>query len=189
MCFEEIEPRDLFYRVARELIDLSARQATSISVPEALAVLLQTWNRRFYLARYRGRFPGEHFRDIEALVALHASSLDAFASRPIEELTEDDGPGVEAAFADFEAVLGPVGAAKALHLLAPRFFAIWDRKIAAAMGCALGRMGSNAPRYWRFMQLQCEECRELGGELQWGSGLLKRLDELNYCRYTKELEL
>ena len=39
--FQRIEPRDLFYRVAIELIDLSLQKKTKVTVPEALAVLLQ----------------------------------------------------------------------------------------------------------------------------------------------------
>lgn len=51
------------------------------------------------------------------------------------------------------------------------------------------RLGTNAPRYWRFMEITRAECMELGGEQRWGRGLLKRLDEFNYCRYTKRLDV
>jgi hypothetical protein len=187
--FEEVEPRDLFYRVAIELIDLARRGDTGISEAEALAVLLQTWNRRFYVAQFRGRFPKEHFEAIEALLTEQAAVLSAVAERPIEGLADADRPMVEALFAEFEAVLRPVGAVKALHLLAPRFFPLWDGEIAKGKGCAIGDTGTNARRYWRFMQIALAECRELGGEGRWGPGLLKRLDELNYCRYTRRLEL
>lgn len=73
-AFEANEPRDLFYRAATELVSLALEGRTSLSVAEALAVLLQTWNKMFYQ------------------------------------------------FKAFEEILGPVGAAKCLHLLAPRFF-------------------------------------------------------------------
>jgi hypothetical protein len=86
-------------------------------------------------------------------------------------------------FADFERLLGPVGAGKALHLLAPRFFPLWDRGIAAKKkGCRLQRAGTNAPRYWRFMTITRDEVVALGSEAKRGEGLLKRLDEYNYCR-------
>jgi hypothetical protein len=184
--FETSEPRDLFYRVALELIDLSRGGITEISVAEALSVLLQTWNRRFYIARYRGKFPAAHFQRIEELLSRNADDLSACRERRLEDLTADDAAQARALFGAFECILGPVGAAKALHLLAPRYFPLWDRAIATASGCGLGPMGSNASRYWRFMQLQCAECRELGGEASWGEGLLKQLDEFNYCRHTLE---
>ena len=50
--FADKEARDLFYRVATELVDRAFKQETQISVGESIAVLLATWNRRFY---QRGR--------------------------------------------------------------------------------------------------------------------------------------
>lgn len=47
-AFQSNEPRDLFYRAATELVDLAIRGKTSLSVAEALAVLLQTWNQAYY---------------------------------------------------------------------------------------------------------------------------------------------
>ena len=44
LVFEAREPRDLFYRTATALIDLALRGETEVSIGEALAVLLQTWN-------------------------------------------------------------------------------------------------------------------------------------------------
>jgi hypothetical protein len=67
--FETNEPRDLFYRVATELVDLALRGATSLTVAEALAVLLQTWNKTYY--QYR-KFDNAHFAEYCAAVG-HAS--------------------------------------------------------------------------------------------------------------------
>ncbi len=78
-----------------------------------------------------------------------------------------------------------MGAAKALHLLAPRFFPLWDRAIAKAYGLPLGERGKNAARYHRFMAIAKRQCEDLGGERAVGQNLLKALDEYNYCRYTK----
>jgi hypothetical protein len=184
--FENRESRHLFYPVALELIEVAQRDTTArISVAEALSVLLQTWNRRFYVSKFRGRFPKRHLREIERLLEDHRHTLDLYRDRMIEDVTDEDEPAVERLFADFENVLGPVGAAKALHLLAHRFFPIWDREIAIAYGCRVGRKGSNGARYWRFMQLVAEDCQMVGGEQKWGEELLKRLDEFNFCHYTK----
>src|SRR5580704_6818764 len=59
-AFHQREPRNLFYRVATELIDLSIRKATTLSVSEALSVLLQTWNKSFY--RFHDGFSEKHLR-------------------------------------------------------------------------------------------------------------------------------
>jgi hypothetical protein len=48
--------------------------------------------------------------------------------------------------------MGPVGAAKALHVLAPRFFALWDRPIARSASLYLKKRGANASLYWRWMR-------------------------------------
>jgi len=118
-AFETNEPRDLFYRAATELVTLALDAKTSLTVAEALAVLLQTWNKMFY--QYR-RFDRQHFTDIERLINDHHSILITFRQRSIESFNQEDDSKVARIFRVFEEVLGPVGAAKCLHLLAPRFF-------------------------------------------------------------------
>jgi hypothetical protein len=84
------------------------------------------------------------------------------------------------AFGDFEAALGPVGAANALRLLAPRFLPLWDRAIAIAIQYTrhLRRTGTNGGHYLEFMR----ECREqsiaVGGDTATAErNMLKALDE------------
>ena len=88
-------------------------------------------------------------------------------------------------FGSFEDVLGPVGAVKALHLVAPRFFPLWDRRIAKAYGLPLKKRGKNADRYFRFTVVTERQCEALSGEHSMEQNLLKILDGYNYCRYTK----
>jgi len=180
--FETNEPRDLFYRAATELVDLAIRGATSLSLAEALAVLLQTWNRAFY--RFR-KFNLQHFSDIECCLNDHEQVLLSFRQRSIESFCEEDEIVVKRVFGDFEEILGPVGAAKCLNLLAPRFFPLWDRAIAQAYGLALRQRGRNAERYCHFMRISQGQCKALRGRQVSGRNLLKALDEYNYCRYTK----
>ena len=149
-------------------------------------MVLQTWNRRFYVSTGI-RSDSQHFAEIESLLERHAQALDHYRGRGIQSLAPDEQADVEAIFDEFEEVLRPVGAAKALHLLAPRFFPIWDRSIASGAGFWLGKRGTNANRYWRWMLRTQRECQQVGGETTWGPGLLKRIDELNYCRYTIEV--
>lgn len=139
--FTEREPRDLFYRVATELIDLARRHQTTITVVEALAVLLQTWNARYYVSQHHGKFPHEHFDRLEELLKRHDAALTAYRMRPIESLAPGDQRTIEALFADFESLLGAVGAAKALHLLAPRFFPLWDTASRPSTGAGSGYPG------------------------------------------------
>lgn len=177
------EPRDLFYHAATELVALAIRGATSLSLAEALAVLLQTWNRAFY--RFR-KFSLQHFSDIERCLNHHEQILLSFRQRSIESFREEDEIVVKRVFGDFEEVLGPVGAAKCLHLLAPHFFPLWDRSIARAYGLTLGQRGRNAERYCHFMRITKDQCKVLDGERIDEHNLLKALDEYNYCKYTKQ---
>jgi len=180
--FELNEPRDLFYRATTELVDLALRGATSLSVAEALAVLLQTWNRAFY--RYRA-FDRQHFSDIEHVTSSYQQDLTGFRQRSIESFSDEDEVMVKRLFGSFEKVLGPVGAAKGLHLLAPRFFPLWDRAIAHAYGLRLKQRGKNADAYCLFMAVTKAHVIDLGGEQSVGRNPLKAIDEYNYCKYTK----
>jgi len=183
-AFEANEPRDLFYRAATALVELAlAGNQPPLSVAEALAVLLQTWNKMFYLRR---RFDSQHFADIERLIRDHHSILITFRQRSIQSLNQEDESEVVRVFKAFEEVLGPVGAAKCLHLLAPRFFPLWDGAIADAYGLPLRQKGRNAERYQRFMEIVKEQVQSLGGEQAIGRNPLKALDEYNYCKYTKK---
>jgi len=181
-AFEANESRDLFYRAAMELVALALDGKTSLSVAEALAVLLQTWNKMFY--QYR-RFDSRHFADIERLIRDHHSILITFRQRSIQSLNQEDESEVVRVFKAFEEVLGPVGAAKCLHLLAPCFFPLWDRAIAKAYGLPLRQKGKNAERYRRFMEIVKEQVQSLGGEQVIGRNPLKAIDEYNYCKHTK----
>jgi hypothetical protein len=179
--FEAYEPRDLFYRAATELVSLALEGKTTLSVAEALAVLLQTWNSQRY--RY-DHFDAEHFRELEVVVSLHRSTVAAFRLRSIMKFTTGEFQVISDVFTAFELVLGPVGAAKALHLLAPQFFPLWDRAIAKFYGISLGKAGQNSGGYLQFMTIAVSQIAQLKGNNEC-SGLLKRIDEFNYCRFTK----
>lgn len=133
--FEMNEPRDLFYRSATELVGLALREPGRLAVADALAILLQTWNKNYY--RFHKSFNAAHFAEIDALLVKYGTELKAYRERKIEGLCDADEKDVLAIFEEFETVLGPVGAAKALHLLAPTFFPLWDRTIAKKYGVPL----------------------------------------------------
>jgi hypothetical protein len=151
------EPRDLFYTVATELIELSMEGKTSISVPEALAVLLQTWNRTYY--RFRGAFDEGHLRKLERLCESTQTTTATFRSRSIESFESGDEDLARLLFAKFQEVVSPVGAAKCLHLLAPGFFPLLDRAIAKAYRINLDHCAFDG--YVTFMKTVGEQCRLL----------------------------
>ncbi len=182
-AFEQNEPRDLFYRAATELVDQAIQGNSSLSLAEALAVLLQTWNSAYY--RYYA-FDNQHFTDIENIVKLHYRLLLKIRKRSIETLFDGDEPKIKQVFMDFEEVLGPVGAAKCLHLLAPKFFPLWDRAIAKAYNLPLKNRGHNADSYCFFMEISKDQCESIRQKKTVLTNPLKAIDEYNYCRYTKQ---
>jgi hypothetical protein len=186
--FQKVEPRTLFYRVAIELIDLSLQGKTKFTLPEALAILLQTWNKALY--RFQP-FDEQHFSEIENIINAKMTDLLLFRKRSIEDFEIKDPPVVGELFCDFEMVLGPVGAAKSMHLLAPRFFPLWDRAIAKAYKIYLKKKGGNAALYIRFMEKTREQVKQVKMEMEQSGrmlaiddNLLKAVDEFNYCTYT-----
>jgi hypothetical protein len=168
------------YRAAVALVDLAVRKKVDLTVGECLAVLLQSWNRAYY--QYHGGFDSRHFDQIEQLLANHSATLALYKKRSIQRFSPADEPAVRQMFKSFELVLGPVGAAKALHLLAPRFFALWDNAISVKYRVRLQARGWNADRYCRFMVITSKQVKSLGGEQAIGRNPLKALDEYNYCK-------
>jgi len=79
----------------------------------------------------------------------------------------------------------PVSASKALHLLAPKFFPLWDEKIARAYRCYYN--ANPAEKYISF----CKNTKIIADKvkdcnIQSDRTLIKLLDEYNFSKYTKK---
>ena len=143
-------------------------------------MLLQTWNREYY--RFRGGFTERHFSDIEQLIDSNKAALERFRPRDIVSFNGADEDLVRLLFSRFAQVLGPVGAAKCLHLLAPMFFPLWDRAIAKGYRINLDNCAFDEyVGFMRTVRQQCVRVREEGAE--WAD-MLKAIDEFNYCTFT-----
>ncbi len=181
--YREIEPRDLFYRAAVDLVDRAWPGSTGpLSLGEALAVLLFTWNKAYYQFRPPDK---DHIERLEHLVDRHLRIITTLRGVRLSSRTANAGD-LAPLFEDFELLLGPVGAAKALHVLAPTLFPIWDRTIANAYRCALTSRGTNATKYLRFMELTAQQCDRLEASGDSPADLVKALDEWNYVNFTRK---
>ena len=186
-AFRAHEPRDSMYRVALFLLDHWWGDHTRMV--DALTVLLLTWNGAFY--RY-GPFDQDA---LERCLKHHWDTIENFHQREIASLRESDRDPLKALFLSLLDALriaqgkkagarSPVSVAKTLHLLAPDFLPIWDDRIARAYKCAYSLDPSDS--YLRF----CNQIRDIAADLRphvpgSHSTLLKRIDEYNYAKFTK----
>jgi hypothetical protein len=180
--FLEKEPRDLFYRVATHLVEEAFSNQNRLSLAEALSVLLQTWNQSFY--RFHP-FSNRNLADIELLLVEHKNEIEQYRIRNISSLKDSEEGEIVSIFQSFEAVLGPVGAAKTLHLLAPEFFPIWDRTIAVAYNHPLSEAGTNGKKYFEFAKDVKDQIPSIAESLPNGVTAIKAIDEYNYCHFSK----
>jgi hypothetical protein len=161
-------------------MERALRGHTEFSQSDAIAVLLMTWNRRFYVQRQRP-FDEQDYKQLDVLLTQHAELLDQFRRRSIESFNSDDDARIVELFDSFKAVVGATGVAKALHIRAPRFFPLWDSIIAPK---AYGLYQRNAASYIRLIQMTQRQIEEAGGESAFSLNPVKAIDEWNYCRFT-----
>ena len=190
-AFEDWEPRDSMYRVSTFLV--GEWWGDPAKLVDALSVLLLIWNGAFY--RYGSFDEGL----LETCLGENQGKLNSFRERNIGSFCEADEPETEKLFILLSRALkragdgieSPVSAGKALHLLAPEFFPLWDQYIAPAYSCPyMGELASVA--YIAFTRKTRTIAVQLNAELagdprkEWLSKktLLKRIDEYNYMRYT-----
>ena len=186
-AFRKYEGRDSMYRVATFL--LREWWGQHEKMVDALAVLLLTWNGAFY----RGAtFKKER---LERCLRENWHLIQRFRRRDIRSLGRADHPSVEELFLAMLKALerrggkvararSPVGTAKALHLLAPQFFPIWDSAIAWQYRCDY--TDDPVQAYLRFCGIMQRLVRDLAPRVkQTAEPMLKRIDEYNYAKYTQ----
>lgn len=186
--YEKHEKRDAMYKVASFLI--SHFWGNYSDMADGLGVLLLTWNQAFY--RY-GIFD---FDKLEECITENFQRIESFRNRDILSLSDEDENDIKDLFNKFLEVLqissgemegkkSPVAVAKALHLLAPKFFPLWDDKIAKAYKCYYAQ--NPAEKYVSFckiMKIIAERFQNYITRPE--KTLIKLIDEYNYSKYTKE---
>lgn len=202
------ESRDAMYRVAVRLVE--EWRDNPADVADAIGVILLTWNQAAY------RYGTIDFELIERFIIQQRHILDSFENRSIRSFNmKDDGKTILALFdktLDALVISGaerrsPVGASKALHILAPNFFPLWDGKIAKGTGYRWYRSDQASKKYIEFMDMVKNTvgrldrkyatgpkvkglpvAKDLAGALSKLGGrkktILKFLDEYYYAKYT-----
>ena len=189
-AFRAYEKRDAMYKVATFLVEHHWGKPGEMA--NALGVVLLTWNNAFY------RYGSFDFCALEELLCRSMRALKMYRDRDILSFIGEDETKIVGLFNAFldalkiaggkkKGVKSPVSVAKALHLLAPAFFPLWDDKIAKGYGRYYAGKDASA-QYLAFMRISRDMADALWGKVETGGAtLLKVIDEYNYARFTKHL--
>jgi len=185
--YESREKRDAIYKVATFIISYYWGQPFDMA--NGLGVLLLTWNQAFY--RY-GTFD---FDELERCVDVNFKVLENFRNRDITSLSDSDEKYIITLFKEFLKALqiksgkmqgrtSPVAVSKALHLLAPDFFPIWDQKIAKAY--VYNYYKNPEKKYLLFCRIIKTIADKVKGYIvPSDKTLIKLIDEYNFSKYTE----
>lgn len=177
-AYAKAEPRDIVYAVSRDLIEQAYAGQSRYSRSESVALLLMSWNAVFYRPRPQKLLT--LCDDLDRLVDKHARDIETYRGRLVSTYSEpDDASRVAALYADFVSVLWPVGSAKALHVLAPAFFPIWDTYIAAGFRLLITPPERSIGSYLGLMQF----VQRFAAQSQI-TDPVKALDEWAFVRFT-----
>ena len=190
--FRKHEQRDAMYKVATRLVkDYWGKHE---EVTDGLGVLLLTWNQALY--RY-GMFD---FSRLEQFLRRRDKELNTYRNRDIAEWADSDDQAVQDIFNELLNALisigkdgvnrkSPVAVAKALHLLAPAFFPLWDIAIAKGYGCYWYYSEDASSKYIAFSKKITDFCNYLKQNNvtdKTGMTLIKIVDEYNYSKFTQQ---
>ena len=163
---------DYVYYLATDLMRTDERA-------QGIMLLLIVWNPYF-----RYHMPTwEHFNGVEEVLREKRRAIADFAQRSISTMKDTERSAVVDLFEALDGVpgIGPTGAAKSVHLLAPDFFPLWDENIAEAYS------SYDVGGYWSFMLATKRQYENVEREWRLDVGILKALDEYNYCKHTLDV--
>ena len=205
--FVKKEKRDAMYKVATFLVNHFWYRPADIA--DGIGVLLLVWNQAFY--RYCNF--ALDFEGLENFLRKNEETIKEIRNRDISSLKEKDEKIVQKLFDVLLNVLkcggrkSPVAVSKALHLLAPSFFPLWDNDISKAYDCYWEDSDLASETYFQFMKkmknlsqkiiqtyahrnnVDSETakkaiCKKASPNLPFVKSLLKIIDEYNYV-FTK----
>ena len=207
--YQKREPREAVYQVASRIIDQCWASRDYQTLALAVTALLVSWNARVHVGRETSfdklpDFIRRHYRELCRLrkLDLHREPATFSDQGLYNELLHL----LTVKKKNKTSLSTPVGVAKALHILAPRYFPLWDREIARKSGHSIGmspysyqRFGEKARQLVkRLVQttLLASRARSEDAALAWlkeqtcTRGLsktwVKFADEYNYVRHVLE---
>lgn len=197
--FQRDERRDLYYTVATAHVSDHLNDPASMA--NGVALLLLNWNWNFY--RF-GQSPEPlDFEKLEKCISKNCVIINSFRGRDLSTLSEKDEQSIRKLFNHFlEATMlvsekikdrkSPVSVAKALHVLVPTFFPLWDSSIAENYAKSYGKKYESKCEEYVYFCKQIKYIYEQVGnyeglrndEILSKKNLIKLIDEYNYSKYT-----
>jgi hypothetical protein len=184
--YEKHEKRDSMYKVSTFFV--SHFWGRFADMADGLGVLLLTWNQAFY------RYGVFDFDELEQCIDRNFKKLEDYRNRDIFSLTASDEKEIKSIFNDFLDALklrnettqktSPVAVAKALHILAPNFFPLWDKRIAEAYGLKFKKPAEEYFTFCKISKYIAEKIKDFIVQPQ--KPILRLIDQYNYAKYTKE---
>ena len=200
--FIELEPRDSAYVSALNSITSGKLQAKGIA--EAVQSLLLSWNEVYY--RDRPWLIERIVPDMQEFVRINEHEIDILKRTKLGAIADSNAQIVTKLFTGLAAInsFGKTGATKALNLLVPEVFVMWDTRIREAyhdfyhVHNKEEHRNGDASCYASFMRTHNEIAGELlpaeedlkhqhpvFTKLGVRRSIAKMLDEANYARFTK----
>jgi len=193
--FEEIEGRDIFYKLATKLISKSDNMDDII---DAMFIILLTWNQAYY--RYKP-FDRKHYEELAGTIKNNMDIFNILKEKSLDDVNFDETENlIGKIYSKLLSILGPTGASKALHLMNKNLFMMWDDRI--RKGYKTGTDERSYIIFMKEMQSIANEvidsiCRKFNCprdsaierllKLINQKTLPKLIDEYNYVKFTKKV--
>jgi len=180
------EPRYFCYEMALELYKEGTQKNDEEMKIKSILLLLYTWN---FAAKETKKLTFEVIRE---LLISNKDNLQRLEGISIENIPDNLWDIVKTVFENFKAKLGQTGASKALSLINPNLFVMWDTKIRKRLGKELIKgidNGENAEHYIIFLKgiKEIIEKNKIRDKLPNGVILAKKIDEYNYVKIVMKL--
>lgn len=180
------EPRAFCYDLATQLVTEAKQEGQhnwydQEKTVKGVLLLLFTWN---FAARETKKL---NFNNIGSLITNNKENLTFLEKFSIESVGDDAWVVIERVFADFMKLLGQTGASKALSLLNPHLFVMWDTAIRKRLNEELipgiGN-GESSEYYVTFLKgvQRILKQYDIPKKLSHGSIIAKKIDEYHYVR-------
>jgi len=179
--FETHEPRSFVYTLALKMIKKDENDWQSDhSTQEAILLLLWSWN---FAAKETKKL---NFNNLGQLLQESLGDLKTLECVKIEDINGNN-ENIKNVFGKFKDLMGQTGASKALSLLNPDLFMMWDTKIRRGLGRIIPGIdnGSTVENYINYLNgiKEIIEQYNIRKNVNNGDKVLKKLDEFHYVKF------